>query len=355
MAIPTYAATEYEAVTITYEDLFNMFTNGDLHATFHFSNSLGQNIQFYQTNSSGIDFQNNTSYNISSCTLIDDSAFFYLPYLTVNPYNSQANTMYFTYILDFPFPYVLQDTVFNVQVFFPLQEDTATLNINLLDDVGETLFNFSDTPDSYLNTLWSDYQNNKILKLYYDLFYSGSGANNVITQYYIPYGFRSNGNFFSLTCTSNSIADSISFNSSLSFTVPGGASSYWSSPVGISLGSFTAYVPTGSAPVVDEYLELLKDIAGSPTPENQQKINQLKQEMQEIDTQLKESAEDMAVDVPDISDVKNDIPEELQEGNELVSGAILSPILDIQPIATILLGTFAILALKLILFGSGPF
>ena len=75
--------------------------------------------------------------------------------------------------------------------------------------------------------------------------------------------------------------------------------------------------------------------------------------MQEIDTQLKDASEDMEVDVPDISDVKNDIPEELQEGNELVSETVLTPILNAPFIVNIFTGLFAIMALKLILFGSG--
>lgn len=353
MAIPASAETEYEAVTITYEDLFNMFINGDLHATFHFSNSLGQNIQFYQTNSSGININNNTSYAITSCTLIDDSAFFYLPYLTVNPFNSQSNTILFTYILDFPFPYVLQDTVFNLQVFFPSSDVSATLNINLLDDVGDTLYNFSDTPVSYLNVEWGDYQNDKILKLYYDLFYNASGPNNYITQALIPRGLRSNGNFFSLTCSSNSIADSISFNTSLFYYLPGSISSYYSSPVGFTLGSFTAYVPKESAPVVDEYLELLKDIAGSPTPENQQKINQLKQKFDSIDSDLEQSSQDMEVEIPDISNKLDTLPQEVVQGNNMVSTNIITPILNIPFVSTIFTALFAFLAIKLILHGGG--
>lgn len=350
MAIPAFAATEFQELTITYEDLFNMFVNGDLSVSFHMSNTSTYNLSVTTSVGTSESIIKNETYPLSSASLLDDSIFFSLPWISIATTLTNGVKYDFDYSINFPFPYKLNNTTFYIRTFFPYSVSTSNLLVFLLDSQGETVANFGDSANTLVSVPWSNYNSDPFASYYYDLFYHDSGSNNYITGLFIPQNYNLVSSYFSVSGSSNKVGSSISFQVTNTFTCNPTQPNNTASPIGISLSSFSVLIPVEVVPDVEEYLDI---IAGPPTAENQAKITELKEKFDSIDDDLNQAADDMAVEVPDISDVQNDIPDELQQGNDLVSETVLTPILNVPFIGSIFTGLFSILALKLILFGSG--
>lgn len=335
MAIPVYAAdTELVQISLTGEDLYNIWYNGDMNIVGQISFSKKNGFYTnYSDNTSGSFSQLNIPNSLWSAQIIDNSFFCFSPYLI--EFEGSPSTYSSGYTISFPFSYYLTDTSISCSFYHPIQaSDNDRLAITVYYDNTSTVF--EDTLDSYILTTYS----NDPFASHWASRYSYSPPSWAETQRF----------YYNVPISVSGLTSSLQFYQYVTYYE--NAYRYQiRSPYGFIIDSFNVYVEQEVSSVVEEYLDV---IAGSPSPENQQKINDLKDQMQDIDDQLKQDASDMQVEIPDISDVESIIPEELTQGNEIVSQQVLSPIFNAQPIATIFLGLFAIVSLKLFLFGSGP-
>lgn len=359
MAIPAFAETEYEEIVITVEDIYNMAQAGDFTISYEFQNSdypgpSSQNGAFYYyfTPTGNRDYTYGTSdflsYTVNqySSFLNQDVCLFYAPVLLVPGAGSSKPNWNVYYNIVFPFGYYLRGSEFYFSSYFGDDISTSSSGyLTVYDEDGTALSTISESPYTLVP---STFATDTYLSFFYS---SGTWSSNIpgkVVRNVGDYGL--NSAYFRFSPSFDVPIGSLQFSSSVSWSDTSSYSSYGVVPA-FMISSITGYVEAEVAPIVEQYLEA---IAGPPSPENQQKINDLKDQMQDIDDQLKQDASDMQVEIPDISDVESTIPEELTQGNEIVSQQVLSPIFNAQPIATIFLGVFAIVSLKLFLFGSGP-
>lgn len=115
------------------------------------------------------------------------------------------------------------------------------------------------------------------------------------------------------------------------------------------LKPFTIYVKQEIAPTVERFLDAITD----PSPESKAEVERLEQELEDISEQLREDASDLEVEKPDVSDNVDNLPSEVIDGMGDASENILSPLMTLDLIATLFSVLFGVVALKLILFGSG--
>ena len=345
MAIPAFAETEYVEIVITVEDIYNMAQSGDFTINYELKNTSNSSayINFYvpgNVKSYTYGSSSNLSFTVNqySSLLNQDVCLFYSP-VAFSPSSMGNNpnwNIYYSIVM--PFGYFLRGSEFYFSAYFGDDVTTSNLgSLELYDSDGTLMDTITDTYFAITPSVFSS--DPYLISLYSQGAWSdnlGSRKTNHLSYKFSP-------------STSYSVG-SMRFSSSISWSDSAYTSEYIVVPA-FMISSITADVPKESSGVIEEYLDV---IAGSPSPENQQKINDLKQQMQDIDDQLKQDASDMQVEIPDISDVEATIPEELTQGNEIVSEQVLSPILNAQPISTIFLGLFAIVSLKLFLFGSGP-
>ena len=361
MAIPVSAAeTEWVEVTLSVDDLYNMFssTGGISNASFTFSHAAAPVITVYDLiNSTSLSTAVGSSSNVF-VSKDENQVYFFFPYLITYRMMSGVILNY-SFNIELPFPYRLNGS--EVRATFPIgtpDNELSNYSFNFVADIGSSVSSFqgfrhSNTTELHFNELW-DFNfsslgiSSNLYKIYYNTFpyvKTLSVGSSPITEqslllteiYYNP--------------LTDVICEDISFSFSLNVPSTYGTGDDYIQVPSLCLKPITVLVPQEIASDVNEYLDI---IAGKPSTENQNKINDLQDKFDAVDDELDQAATDLEVDVPDISDVEATIPEELTQGNEIVSQQVLSPILNAQPIATIFLGLFAIVSLKLFLFGSGP-
>lgn len=348
MAIPVSASeTEWVQVDLTPSDLFNIFA-GSISSLITFSHVSAPVFTTYDLLNSTTITQPFVSSSNVFLFLEENGVLFYFPYIF--EYRLMSNVVVdYTFDLDLPFSYrFISDssiTSDNIVVEFLIGAPSSLIrssSMDLLYDVNGTTYSSSGSL-----TPIGDYRFSS-LSYFYEPYVNSfpwlSGLSNL--QQSPVYDVN-----FIFDPSSDDIVSSLSFSFSASLTSSYGNTLQYIQVPALYMKGFSVLVPKEIASDVNEYLDI---ITGSPTPEQSVRISELEDKFSKIDEDLEQAASDLEVDVPDISDVDSTIPEELTQGNEIVSEQVLSPILNAQPIVTIFLGLFAIVSLKLFLFGSGP-
>lgn len=341
---------EYEEVTITQQDIINLFNTGDITCSFSFTS------QNHTTNMTTIyQMKNHLYINPTLPYYVDDQEFylttvgndkvmFYSQFvLKQSPIYQYATNVAFNLTL----PWDCYITGQNFKYWFFLSGSPSNVYTSFLGYLGDTQVYGGGGSAAPSSVFWSDVDS---LTTYYSI-YNWLPDNKVLNS--SSDGIKSLMSYSSRTFSPNteyvhidSIKLSLSYANVTTDTV-----NY--APVAMVLQTgFTLYLPPDEADLVVEYLDLIA--SDTPSAGQQQRINQLRQTFNSVQSSMDSFVEDLHVEIPsDIPDV-SDLPEEVVEGLESVSEYVVSPILNNSTITIIISSVFIFTVIKLLLFGSGP-
>lgn len=346
-AIPTYAATEYVPVNITVDMLLSMFAAGDLtvSCTVVNTSSTTRAIQYWDiVNGESGSLPQGANLNLFSARanqVYSNQTLFWFPF---NFYLLNGQAIQTIYTLSMPFDYVgTNQSEVIIGAFTPGRMTTAvnsSLSIydsddNLIDSFTQTTFNQSYLPSD--NPIYSIIEANdpnyefSALYMYNTLIFIMNSQDVPINSF----------NFVSNIMSSGTTSDNDCI-------------------MGLFLNNFTVYVPDVNvdpddpdspeySTVVEEYLQAIVN----PSPETQQRADALRDELSNVDLNLTNLSSQLQVQQPNISDVAGNIDSTLLAGSTVFATEVLNPILNQGVVVALFTGVFAIVSLKLILFGSG--
>lgn len=343
MAIPASAETELVKITLTVDDLYNLASSSFPYAWIVQADPSGTLYPFS-------DIQNPIEVDSYGQALIDfdidfftDSEYLYFYYPTLF-YPAQGSSYQFVLSQFIPFPYKfnsLDPSVISLRALLLSNSITLGCGVSLMNDFednpdGVSVFEVStDTAVSSTQINWNQSPLSYFIDKYPALQSIVSAFNNpYLCDYQVSISSDAIFTHLNISCLIYGLDTPVLV----------------ASPLAFGIGSFDVYVEQEIAPDVEQYLDL---IAGPPTAENQTKINNLKQKFESIDSDLEQSAQDMEVEIPDISNKLYSLPQEVVQGNSMVSTNIYTPMLNIPFVTTIFTALFSFLALKLILHGGG--
>lgn len=356
-ALPSAAAERYVPLTITPEMYQGMLNSGDLTARvfLSFSNS-GDSVVLYDlsTGSSAI-LSSDVSFNLGSSTTDSssqfDSNYYYLYTPTAVMLNHMSGYINYLYSIVLPFDLYVGSEASSFRTLFPFPSPenvgTAQLTVQLYD--GSNVVSQSSINTTASPTYWR----------------SNSFTGSVHSSYsYLPSGWTydtsSTGVRFGLIQRNSQLSvssgyvhfDKISISVNQSGTDSDVSTDYFLSPLGFGLGFANFYVRQSDEEAILEYL----DIISSPTPTaaQVQRLNDLRQRFNSVQSDLDESAEVLNVEIPDDLPGVDTLPDEVVEGLSQVSEYVVSPILNNPTIIILVSSVFVFTIIKLLLFGSGP-
>lgn len=346
-AIPTSASVSYEAVKIDVEMLQAMFAAGDLTVTCTVVNtsSVTRAINYWNIASGELGTlaqgANLNLYSPRFSQVTSNESLFWFPF---NFYLLSGQAIQTIYTFSMPFDYIgtSQSEIF-VGAFTPGRMTTAlnaSLSIydddeNLIDTFTQTTFNQSFLP-------------------------SDSPIYGIIEANDPNYEFTALYMYNTLSFIMNSQGIPIKSFNLVSNIMSGGTSSDNDTIMGLFITDFTVFVPKTSvdpdnpdspeySTVVEEYLQAIVN----PSPETQERADELRSELSNVDLNLTELSSKLQVEQPNISDVSGNIDSTLLAGSAVFATEVLNPILNQGVVVALFTGVFAIVSLKLILFGSG--
>ena len=130
------------------------------------------------------------------------------------------------------------------------------------------------------------------------------------------------------------------------------------SPVGLVFDEWIVYLnddgwedpdkPTYSE-LVTNYLDEITNLSS----ENEERVNLLKSELQNVDSVFNDIQSGLEIDIPDVNDLQDTIDSDVLNGSSQFSSYILSPILNTNILIALFGAVFAVVTMKLSLFGSG--
>lgn len=346
-AIPAYAATSYTPVVITIDMLEAMYDAGDL--------TFGCILSNTSDTSRGItlwSIVNQTTNTLSQGEVrsfdssrfdrvTDNQALIWCPY---NVYLLSSQSCTVTYSLAMPFEYYGgSDSEISITSFHPATGISVNgslsiydSNDNLIDSFSQNVLNSSNLPQSspiYSIVASLDPQYEFTALYPYQSFNFIIDSNDTLIS---SIAFATSINSKSLTTSDN---DTI---------------------LGITIQSFTVYVPgtpvdpddpdsPSYADVVQEYLSAIVDIDN----QTQFEIDALKARLEAVDLDLNDISNQLLVEKPDIFNGVSSIDTSLLNGSQMFVTQSMTPILNQGIIVILFTGVFAIVSLKLVLFGSG--
>lgn len=340
---------EYEEVTITQQDLLNMFNNGDLSVSF----SMGTSSSSYINAGTFYNLQNHTYQNpsISSSSSYD---------INFSEFNATAVTQ--TGVLLYSrYTYISYPTNSSILLF---NFDIDFLFDGYIDNQSFYFVNFlSGAPTTVQSSVSGSYQGNRT---YYS---SGTSSYSVITwdsfpalqTYYNIYNWLPNNltldTIETQLCPVTRIVsgytdlrriDSLNFELYYSNSLQN--ITYYA-PVAILLQSgFTLYLPPDDADLVVEYLDLIA--SDTPSAGQQQRINQLRNTFSASRDKMETIVDSFSVPMPEKPSITA-LPEEVTDSLPQAQ-AILSNLFNLPFVVILLSSVFIFTFLKLLLFGSGP-
>lgn len=358
----------YVPISITAEQLYAMFTAGDLKISF-FAEGYedGIDVIYYTSN---VDYTIYTTGEDVAPTIILDKAFY-----SGNLFIAMAD-----YVVRFDNTDI-EDTIsdsgvlsysielpFDSGIFLEIDPDTSIANGILF-----YLYNWGNYDDYYL--IESDDFSTLYLKSGNLVNHTSSldGSFGLTT---IPSELLSFFNTLGFSHSATSLigrttyafypnytakeSDSFVFNSysERSFSVD--YSAVFFNPVYLSFSGFTYYVPDviidpedPDSPTYADMVESYLISITTPTVEGQAKADELKSALDSASEELKQMGNDLSVYVPSIENNVDTLPDEALNGLDIVGQNFLFSILN-QPLVVTIFGMlFVLLSLKLILFGSG--
>lgn len=346
-ALPAYAATSYTPVVITIDMLEAMYESGDL--------TFGCILSNTSDSSRGITLWNIVSQTTNTLPqgevrtfdtsrfdrVSNNEALIWCPY---NVYLLSGQACRVTYSLAMPFEYYGgADSEVTITSFHPATGVTVNgslsiydSNDNLINSFSQNILNSSNLPQSspiyaIVASLDSQYE--------FTALYPFQTFNFIM---------NSNDTMINSIAFATSI-DSKSLTSGNNDTI-----------LGITIQSFTVYVPgtpvdpddpdsPSYADVVQDYLSAIVDIDN----QTQYDIDVLKAKLNAVDLDLNDISDQLVVQKPDISNGVSSIDTDLLNGSQMFVTQSMTPILNQGIIVILFTGIFAIVSLKLVLFGSG--
>lgn len=353
-AIPAYAATTYEAVYITVDMLEAMYEAGDLTVSCIVSNNSASGvlpIQYWdiisQTSGYIASGESRTFESSRFDKPTENEALIWFPYdIYIDDGMSASSTKVSTvYSLSMPFDYYGgSDSELTINCFTP-GSFTNTLNASL------SIYDQSDTLISSFPQTYADFRTLTEGDPIYDIVASVDS----LFEFIAPYRFN--------TCTfiidsNDTLIKSLAFATSINSQGLVGSAN--DTILGLSLYSFKVYVPGTPvnpddpdsptyADVVEEYLTAIVDI----DPQKQVEVDQLRAKLRAVDLQLDDLTEHLNIEKPNISNGVSNIDTDLLNGSQMFATKVMTPLFDQGIIIILFTGIFAIVSIKLILFGSG--
>lgn len=355
----------YEQVVIGYDELYSMFAAGDLSVTctvfarngvanvalIDLLNDTSEVIPQNTTETRTFNLFNSAPLNVGS----NQGLLIYGDYLLNK--TTIAGYCYVQYDLQLPFEVYLQGepiTVLSYVFGDGFSSDgvagISTFTFNYTTETGITTNNIPDTAAVFSVDTWSS--DNERVSPYYSLYPDVDFDSYLNFSYVLAYD----------TPTIDESVSTFSFNDLVYVDKSSSSADTVTSPLAIALYPITAYVPIGGSnpdggDITPEYGEAVKeylDKITNPTPENVERVEQLRDVFEEIDNDLGNISDELAIEKPDISGSIDDIPDELQSSVNNITNDVLSPLLNAPFMLLLFTGIFAICYIKLILFGSGP-
>lgn len=353
-AIPAYAATSYEVVYITVDMLEAMYEAGDLTVSCIVSNTSAtgaRSVQYWdiisQTSGYIAAGESRTFESSRFDRPFSNQALIWFPYnIFITDGSSATQTTVSTvYSLSMPFDYYgRSDSEVSIMCFTP-GPFTTSLNASL------SIYDESDSLISSFTQTYTDFSSLPEGNPIYDIVASV----DPLYQFVAPYRYN--------TCTfimdsNDTLIKSLAFATSINSQGLVGSDN--DTILGLGLYSFKVYVPgtpvdpddpdsPSYADVVEEYLAAIVDIDN----QTQFEIDALKAKLDAVDLDLNDISDQLVVQKPDISNGVSSIDTALLNGSEMFVTQSMTPILNQGIIVILFTGIFAIVSLKLVLFGSG--
>lgn len=244
----------------------------------------------------------------------------------------------FTYSINLPFQYYFLGGELNFEFFSPANNISASTLSFIVNTPYDTSY------QSVFNT-FSSYEMN------------WTETNVLLSNLIVAFNYKPSRKACMLTYEVNpnilhevsSIDISVSTISSRTSTA---------SPVGVAFDQWIVYlnddgwedpdIPT-YADLVTNYLDEITNLS----PENEERVTELKSALQNVDSVFNDIQSGLEIDIPDVNDLQDTIDSDVLNGSSQFSSNILSPILNTNILIALFGGLFAVVTMKLILFGSG--
>lgn len=332
---------DYDLIQLTYEQINAMFEAGD--ATYNLS--FGGDLYLFPLDNSDTITSSYPRFSSSSADFNIDRVYvsstqrgtlLWFPYCYSN--FLQDDSSYVVHDLALPFDFYMINTQLTFRFFVPgTRVDTAgnnkisigvydeNNNMSILDISASSLSTLATTNvifDPVWNT-YPDYQFKSTMGNFYSIYRNQTG---------LSYDYKLTG--LSLTLDLDSYNYAGTTNQAL---------------CGMVFYDTAVYVDKAQSGLVEEYLDLIVN----PTPETQVRVEEIRQEFARIDSDLDDISRTLDVEKPDIGNAVDSIPNDLLIGSKQSAENIFAPILSNSLMVMLFTGIFAILGLKLILFGSG--
>lgn len=340
---------EYEEVTITQQDLLNMFNSGDLSVSF----SMGTTSSSYINAGTFYNLQNHTyqnpsistssSYDISSnefyATAVNQSGLLLYSRYTYISYPTNSSILLFNFDIDFLFDGYIDNQTFYYVNF--LSGVPTTVQSSISGSYQGTRTYYSSGTSSYSVITWDSFP---ALQTYYNIYNwlpNNLTLDTIQTQ--LCAVTRTVSGYNDLRRI-DSLNFELFYNNSIQNI------SYYA-PVAILLQSgFSIYLPPDEADLVVEYLDLIA--SDTPSAGQQQRINQLRNTFSASRDKMDTIVDSLSVPMPEkpsISALPVEVSESLPQAQ-----AILSNLFNLPFVVILLSSVFIFTFLKLLLFGSGP-
>lgn len=338
---------EYEEVTITQQDIINLFNSGDITCSFSLTS------QNHNTNMTTVyQMKNHLYINPTLPYYVDDQEFylttvgndkvmFYSQFvLKQSPIYQYATNVAFNLTL----PWDCYITGQNFKYWFFLSGAPSNVHTSFLGYLGDTQVYGGGGSAAPSSVFWSDVES---LSIYYSI-YNWLPDNKVLNS--SSDGIKSLMSYSSRTFSPNteyvhidSIKLSLTYSNVTTDTV-----NY--APVAMVLQTgFKLFLPPDEADLVVEYLELIS--SDTPSAGQQQRINQLRNTFSSSRDKMETIVDSLSVPMPEKPSISA-LPEEVTESLPQAQ-AILSNLFNLPFVVILLSSVFIFTFLKLLLFGSG--
>lgn len=348
--LPFTAAEEFSVITFTAADLNNMIDRGDISLTYTLS-AVNSNVGLrifdmvsHTYRDSIVTSSVSESFTLSSYSTADGDLLVFAPYSFMQ-LNSDRGTLNYLFRLNMPFSYAIDSQISITNFYAGTTPNLGTTQIYVKDSEAATIATGTQTftPGSWY---WSDRSDLTAYFLFYQWLPAGQSFDDTTT------GIKC---YLASTSVYLNSGDLVGSELILSNTVNmdrisgSGVIYQYIAPVMFRISPITVKVPKSSETVILEYLDA---IAGPPSVESEQMIQNLKDQMSGTVQALEDAASELHKDMPVIPGVDS-LPQEVTEGIGTATNTVITPILGINIITILVSATFIFTAIKLILYGSG--
>lgn len=330
----------FSPIILEANDFYEMFLAGDFKIDCIVTSNLSSTIYDYQNGQSSTFYPTvNIPADLNNVRLISAVTRATEEFIVEYPVMiSSTGNVSVSYNVQLPFSYMFLGGELNYKEFTSINNTSGASLSFILNTPYDTSYQSIFEPISYASLNWSE---------------SNIYLENLVVAFNL--NFSKPATLVSYEMLPNLLHEVNSLTLSSSYT---GNSTGSISPFGIVFGEWVVYInndnwedpdkPTYSE-VVQDYLDQIVNLS----PENQSQIDELRSQLNEVDSVFNDISDGLKVDIPDVDNLGNDIDDDLIYGSTQFSEQILSPILNSHILIMLFGGLFAVVTMKLVLFGSG--